>query len=101
MSTQRGIEKCGKKADQSGENYIPKGAEVTGKRKAAAPEKQPCTRCNIFMDALDTERKLRENMRKSFHLESSVLRRKLQILRVLNQKIKRQRKFRNNERIHS
>ena len=39
LSTQRGIErKCGKKADQSGENDIPKGAEVTGKRKAAAAE---------------------------------------------------------------
>ena len=93
MSTQRGIEiKCGEKSNQPGENDILQGAEVTGKRKAAASEKQPCIRCSKFMDALDTERKLRENMRKRFRTENSVLRRKLQILRVLNQKIKRQKK---------
>ena len=91
MCTQRGIEKnCGEKSDQPGENDILQGAEVTGKRKAAASEKQPCIRCDTFMDALDTERQLRENMRKRFRTEKSVLRRKLQILRVLNQKSIRQ-----------
>ena len=42
------------------------------------------------MFSLNTERNLRENMRKKFHLESSALRRKLQMQRVLNQKIQRQ-----------
>ena len=54
MSTQRGIEKrCGKKSDQPGENNILQGAEGTGKRKAAASEKQPSIRCNTFMNALE------------------------------------------------
>ena len=61
---------------------------MTRKRKAAAHEKQSCTRWNNFMDALHTERKLRENMRKRLYLENSVLRGKLQILRALKQNIK-------------
>ena len=44
MSKPGGIErKCGKKSDQPAESDIPQGTEVTGKRKAAAPEIQSCT----------------------------------------------------------
>ena len=54
MSRQRGFEKkYGKKSDQREESGIPQGAEVTGKGRASAPEKQSCTRCNKYMVALE------------------------------------------------
>ena len=79
-----------KLSDQQGETNVQQGPALNQQRKAAVAKKKSCTRCKKFMFSLNTERKLREDMRKKFHLESSALRRKLQMQRVLNQKIQRQ-----------